>query len=193
MPQNLTDRAKKFVDDTKKAIQTGNQQTEGLGHELAARAEMNRQGAAALKGDSAEPAKSPESASSPVDKVNSGPYGSRGSEKRIDTTEMTKPLGSFKKGTDSVPKTGVYKVHEGEKIVAAKDNKMEHSPEEKAHFHRAMHHLNDGALHRHLGIPEDQPIPMEKKQEAANSDNPHVAAMGRMAVAMHGWKHLGKK
>jgi hypothetical protein len=29
---------------------------------------------------------------------------------------------------------------------------------------------------------------MEKKQEAANSDNPHVAAMGRMAVAMHGWK-----
>jgi len=71
---------------------------------------------------------------------------------------------------------------------------MEHSPEEKAHFARGMHKLHGGALHRHFGIPEDQPIPMEKKQEAANSDNPHVAAMGRMAVAMHGWKHpKGKK
>jgi hypothetical protein len=33
---------------------------------------------------------------------------------------------------------------------------------------------------------------MEKKQEAANSDNPHTAAMGRMAVAMHGWHHPKK-
>jgi hypothetical protein len=70
---------------------------------------------------------------------------------------------------------------------------VEHSAEEKSHFHRAMSHLNEGGLHRHLGIPEDQPILMEKKQAAANSDNPHVAAMGRMAVAMHGWKHPGKK
>jgi hypothetical protein len=69
----------------------------------------------------------------------------------------------------------------------------EHSSEEKAHFHRAMSHLHKGALHRHLGIPEGEPIPLEKKQEAANSENPHVAAMGRMAVSMHGWKHPGKK
>ena len=68
----------------------------------------------------------------------------------------------------------------------------EHTSEEKSHFARSMHKLHGGALHRHLGIPEDQPIPMEKKQAAANSDNPHVAAMGRMAVAMHGWKHKGK-
>lgn len=66
---------------------------------------------------------------------------------------------------------------------------MEHSAKEKAHFSRAMHKLHGGALHRHFGIPEDKPIPMEKKEEAANSDNPHVAAMGRMAVAMHGWSH----
>ena len=65
----------------------------------------------------------------------------------------------------------------------------EHSSEEKAHFSRSMHKLHGGALHRHFGIAEDKPIPMEKKQEAANSDNPHVAAMGRMAVAMHGWSH----
>jgi hypothetical protein len=65
----------------------------------------------------------------------------------------------------------------------------EHSESEKRHFHRAMMHLHHGALHRALGIAEDQPIPMEKKQQAANSSNPHMAAMGRMAVAMHGWNH----
>jgi hypothetical protein len=112
-------------------------------------------------------------------------------------------LPSYKKGTDFVPKTGPAIIHRGEKIVPAKENKeekseskdnaveeaVEHTPSEKAHFHRAMAHLHAGALHRHLGIPEGKPIPMDKKQEAANSDNPHVAAMGRMAVAMHGWKH----
>ncbi len=68
----------------------------------------------------------------------------------------------------------------------------EHSPEEKAHFHRAMGHLHAGALHRHLGVSEDKPLSMEQKQEAASSSNKHVAAMGRLALAMHGWKH-GKK
>jgi hypothetical protein len=68
----------------------------------------------------------------------------------------------------------------------------EHSPEEKSHFARSMHKLHGGALHRHFGISEDSPIPMEKKEEASHSSNPHVAAMGRMAVAMHGWHH-GKK
>ena len=66
---------------------------------------------------------------------------------------------------------------------------MEHTPEEKQHFARSMHKLHGGALHRHLGIPEGNPIPREKKEEAARSSNPHVAAMGRMAVAMHGWSH----
>jgi hypothetical protein len=69
---------------------------------------------------------------------------------------------------------------------------MEHSSQEKAHFHRAMSKLHQGGLHDVLGIPRDQKIPLEKKQSAANSDNPHTAAMGRMAVAMHGWSH-GKK
>jgi len=107
------------------------------------------------------------------------------------------PLASYKNGTDYVPKTGTYKLHEGEKVTPADENpanaeSVNHSPEEKDHFSRAMHKLHKGALHKHLGIPEDQPIPMEKKEEAAKSDNPHVAAMGRMAVAMHGWKHPKK-
>ena len=86
---------------------------------------------------------------------------------------------------DMTPKPHVY--DKGGKV------NMEHSPKEKSEFHRAMSHLHTGALHRHFGIPEGEPIPMEKKQEAANSNNPHVAKMGHMAVAMHNWKHGSKK
>ena len=99
----------------------------------------------------------------------------------------------------SVPETGPAILKKGEKVVPAEknpdnpDNKgehmSEHSPAGKAHFSRAMHKLHGGALHRHFGIPEGEPIPMAKKEEAANSSNPHVAAMGRMAKAMAGWKH----
>lgn len=64
----------------------------------------------------------------------------------------------------------------------------EHSPQEKSHFHRAMSHLHKGGLHKALGISADQPIPLEKKEAAAHSSNDHIAAMGRLAVAMHGWK-----
>jgi hypothetical protein len=67
-----------------------------------------------------------------------------------------------------------------------------HSPQERHSFHRAMSHLNHGALHRHLGIPEGETIPEDKLESAANSDNPHVAKMANMAKAMRGW-HKGKK
>ena len=63
----------------------------------------------------------------------------------------------------------------------------EHTSQEKAHFSRAMSRLHKGGLHEALGIPADQKIPLEKKQEAANSSNKHTAAMGRLAVSMHGW------
>jgi hypothetical protein len=195
----VMDKIKGAVSNVAKNIETGNKETEGLGSELAARAQMNRAASGALEGDKpsdATPAKGTAAKPAPIDKVNKGreygdAEGAKRGEKKIDTTDMTKPLGSFAKGTDSVPKTGVYKIHEGEAVVSNKDKKMsgEHTPKEKAHFHRAMSHLHGGALHRHFGIPEDQPIPMEKKQEAANSENPHVAAMGRLAVAMHGWGH----
>jgi hypothetical protein len=109
-------------------------------------------------------------------------------------TGASAPIASYKNGTDYVPKTGNYKLHEGEKVTPADENpanteSVNHSPEEKAHFSRALHKLHKGALHEHLGIPQDQSIPMEKKEEAAKSDNKHVAAMGRLAVAMHGFKH----
>ncbi len=200
-----------ILDKAKAAISAGNQETDSLGKELHERAAMT---AAALGTPTAPIDTAPRSPadSSPWERVKRAPI--KG-EKRIspsDLKEWTKPLGSYKDGCDSVPETGVYQLHKGEKVVpahenpdndaddatgkdtdAVKDAFMEHSPEhspsEKAHFSRAMSHLHGGALHRHFGIPEDQPIPMEKKHEAANSSNPHVAAMGRMAVAMHGWKH----
>jgi hypothetical protein len=98
--------------------------------------------------------------------------------------------GSFKHG-GTVPETGPYLLHEGEKVIPVAETKR--TPAERHSFHRAMAKLHTGALHRHFGIAEDQPIPHEKKVEAANSDNPHTAKMGHMALAMEGWKHGGKK
>ena len=69
--------------------------------------------------------------------------------------------------------------------------KEKYSPTERHSFARAMGHLHGGALHRHLGIPEGEPIPTAKKEEAANSDNPHLSKMGHMALAMEKWH--GKK
>lgn len=70
--------------------------------------------------------------------------------------------------------------------------KEKEGPAERHSFHRAIAHLHGGALHRHLGIDESEPIPTEKKEEAANSDNPHVRKMGQMALNMESWHH-GKK
>jgi hypothetical protein len=68
----------------------------------------------------------------PVDKVApKAKYGSKSGEQRIDPNELnnmtkplgSKPIGSFAKGTSHVPKTGVYKLHEGEAVIP-KDKNM---------------------------------------------------------------------
>ena len=60
---------------------------------------------------------------SPVDVMKpNAKFGDKPKEKRIDTTSMTKPLGSFKKGTNYVPKTGTYKLHEGEAVIPKEKN-----------------------------------------------------------------------
>ena len=67
----------------------------------------------------------PEAKPFPAERINpKARYGMKPGEKRIDTTEMQKPLSSFKDGTDYVPKTGTYQLHEGEKVVP-KDKNME--------------------------------------------------------------------
>lgn len=59
----------------------------------------------------------------------------------------------------------------------------------KLSHHRVVMHLNKGGLHRWAKVPEGEKIPEEKIQEAINSDNPHVSAMGRLAHTMAGWHH----
>lgn len=56
-------------------------------------------------------------------------------------------------------------------------------------FARSMHHLHKGGLHRALGIPEGQKIPMAKVEAAKNSKNPHVRSMATLAKNMAGWKN----
>lgn len=48
-------------------------------------------------------------------------YGDKSGEKRMDVNQMLKPLGSFKKGTDRVSKTGIYHVHAGEQVLNKDD------------------------------------------------------------------------
>ena len=68
-----------------------------------------------------------------ADKINpKARYGDRPKEERIDTSAMTKPLGSFKDGTNYVPKTGNYKLHEGEAVVPKEEN-MHKSAMEATH------------------------------------------------------------
>ncbi len=59
----------------------------------------------------------------------------------------------------------------------------------KLSHHRVVMHLNKGGLHRWAHVPEGEKIPESKISEAMSSDNPHVAAMGRLAHTMESWKH----
>ena len=206
---------KKAAKGASDAVKVGNAETTGLGSELAERAKMTN--AAMGKSDEEKPVQ--KETPSPTAGGNS-PYGSRKGEKKLDTSYLDKPtdIKTYDKGGKVNVNDGKHEVailKHGERVLTEKQDKeyqkmkgktdgdkdadcydeggKVHTPEEKAHFARSMNHLNAGGLHRHLGIAEDKPIPHSKKVEASHSDNPHVAAMGRMAVAMAGWKHPKKK
>lgn len=116
----------KAAKNLKATYDAGNQETEGLGAELSAKQRMLKVAAEALNPKPDNSGSSPQSAGPfPMDKVKGRKlYGQNPGEKLIDTKEMTRPLGSFKKGTDRVPKTGVYKLHEGEAVIPAEKNPM---------------------------------------------------------------------
>jgi hypothetical protein len=59
----------------------------------------------------------------------------------------------------------------------------------KLSHHRVVMHLHKGGLHKWAGVPMGEKIPEEKVQEAINSDNPHVAAMGRLAHTFSTFNH----
>jgi len=94
------------------------------------------------------------------DKINKhAKYGDRKGEARIPVDQMTKPLGSFKHGTDYVPETGNYELHKGEAVKTAEENKMdsmalvpgrtENKPKKEIHEIRTRKAKSGGFIHEH--------------------------------------------
>lgn len=83
---------------------------------------------------------------------------------------------SFKDG-GIVKKTGLALVHEGETIVPKDAAEGTHNGLSK---HRVLRHILRGGLHRAIGFKEGDVIPDDKLDEAAGSENPHVAAMAKL-------------
>lgn len=119
------------------------------------------------------PAKSTETY--PSDRVNPNyKYGDKPGEKRIDTTEMTKPLGSFKDG-GTVPKTGVYKLHKGEHVVTPQDHG------------KMMHHM---ALASSVLAHDEPPKDAEPKKEVHELHIKKGANGGFIVKHIHKMPHL---
>src|ERR1700733_507664 len=87
---------------------------------------------------------------------------------------MAKPLGSFKKG-GKVPKTGVYKLHEGEQVVPKAQVALAGSKKKKGSG-RVPHkmiaeQMDDNSFqitHEHKSDSPDQVAPKPEKFTAAN-------------------------
>lgn len=131
-----------------------------IGTELNERAKMQQAGVDALKPTAAPKgtAMRPVGAS-PVDKVApKAKFGDRPGEKRINTDEMTKPLGQMHSG-GTVPKTGPYVLKEGEKVLT----QGQHN-----HLKNAM-----GLAHDALSGPEhdNKPAKIVKEMHIRKTDN----------------------
>ena len=122
------------------------------------------------------------------DKINKkAKYGDRKGEVRIPVDQMIRPLGSFKKGTDYVPKTGIYKLHEGEAVKTAEENKMdpmalvpgrsEEKPNKVVHEIRSRKAHSGGVIHEHHHThPEHHKMEEHTSPDAAAA-GAHVASM----------------
>jgi hypothetical protein len=53
---------------------------------------------------------------------------------------------------------------------------------------KKSHH---GLLHKHLGIPQGQPIPLSREESAAHSGDPEVRKEADFAIAARGFHHGG--
>lgn len=110
----VIDAIAKKAKEVKEGVSSTVQEYSHMGDELKARADQMKTSAPAPVAAPAAP------------KRDSGKrYGDRPGEKRIDVTEALKPLASYKNGTPYVPKTGVYKLHEGEAVVPKEQNQMD--------------------------------------------------------------------
>lgn len=90
-------------------------QGEGMGKELAEKANQVSNARRAINPASEAPKAAPIGAPAHMTPAQ-GPFGSRPGEKRIDVTSYQKPLGQMHKG-GTVPKTGPYVLKAGEKVL----------------------------------------------------------------------------
>jgi hypothetical protein len=128
-----------------------------IGSELASKARSVQEARTALGTSAPVESVKPVLNAEPVMKDKIAPkaqYGDRGREKRIDVSGMTKTLGSYAKGTDSVPKTGVYKLHKGEAVIPKDKNTMKTdkmkaalSDEDKSKPKKAIKHIETRKTH----------------------------------------------
>src|ERR1700675_2612061 len=95
-----------------------------------------------------------------VDKIHpKGRYGThKGENRKLPVDQWMKPLGSLKHGTDYVPKTGNYKLHEGEAVVPKEKNidpmaldpgRTEDKPKKEVHESRTRKAKTGGYIHEH--------------------------------------------
>lgn len=107
----------KAVSGVRKAYQSGNEQSSGLGKELNERAKMQKIGIGAREGAPAEvlpPASSGLKAAPKVDLVNPN-------YKKTSIPDSLKPLPKLKKGTPKVTKGGLAVIHKGESVLTKEE------------------------------------------------------------------------
>jgi hypothetical protein len=156
--------------------------------ELATKKKSMDEARSALTGAVVAPPKAPPAAPpQQVDKIHpKAKFGSNKGETRLPVDQWTKPLGSFKNGTDYVPKTGAYKLHEGEAVKTAKENmdpmalvpgRTEPKPKKEIHEIRSRKTHSGGIIHEHHHThPEHHKMEEHTSPDAAAA-GAHVASM----------------
>ncbi len=185
----MLDDAMKKVKDTVGGVASTVDEYKGIGKEYQAKADQSQTRPGTSKGLPA-----------PTPKTDSGKRygdaeGQKRGEKRYDVTDMLKPLGSLKKGTPRVPRTGVYTLHEGEAVIPKEKNmnakeamagitgKAAAKPEKKIHK-IVTHKTDDGKLiHTHLHHhpmhhPDETHVSnnIDEAQEHLGTQEPNMAA-----------------
>jgi hypothetical protein len=57
----------------------------------------------------------------------------------------------------------------------------------------AIGHIKKGALHRQMGIPEGQKIPVSKLREWKHSSDPKLRKRANFALVARKWRHGGRR
>ncbi|HFO0796447.1 TPA: hypothetical protein ACHINJ_002846 [Enterobacter roggenkampii] len=52
---------------------------------------------------------------------------------------------------------------------------------------------HEGDLHRALGVPQGENIPVKKLEQAKQSSDPHLRQMANFAINARGFVHKGRK